>query len=88
MILGSSLTTTIGLGSSLGSDGEISLGLSVGSAALGIGAALTGADEDDTERVLRSTILGWAVLPLNQSVAERDGSSDAAGGKMLRSSAR
>ena len=56
-----------------------------GVAALGAdaGGDGTGALEDETARVSRSMTFGRAVLPAKKSEADKDGSMEAAGGKIL-----
>jgi hypothetical protein len=51
--------------------------------AVAAGAEGIGALEDDTALVSRSMTLGRAVLPAKKSEEEREGSIDAAGGKIL-----
>lgn len=48
-----------------------------------VGAAGMGAEDDEPDRVSKSTTLGRASLPPNQSELERAGSIELAGGKML-----
>ena len=67
----------------IGADAGVGAAAGAGVEADLVGVSGIGAEEAETERVSRSMTFGRAFFPPNQSAAERAGSIEAAGGKIL-----